>query len=163
MHKNPMIKQFTRISWCNTKLRLHKVAMKNLYDYILFKKNYSFIDTKQKKLKTKFSMKSSVKWAVDSHHDSKVRRRNIMLAWKRWEEKKQKKIQIQESEDSYEDHYKIYWRFSQKRKNSKSTDSIPTKKIKIIYTHSISHKKSLKWAFDSHQVSKVRLWNITPI
>ena len=36
-------------------------------------KNYSFIDTKQKKLKTKFLMKSSVKWAVDSHHGSKVR------------------------------------------------------------------------------------------
>ena len=70
-------------------------------------KNYSFIDTKQKKLKTKFLMKSSVKWAVDSHHDSKVRRRNIMLAWKRWDKQEKSKIKIQESEDSYEDHYEI--------------------------------------------------------
>ena len=29
-------------------------------------------------------------------------------------------------------------------------------------THSISNKKSLKWAIDSHQVSKVRLWSIKP-
>ena len=88
--------------------------------------------------------KSSFEWAVDSHHDTKVRRRNITLAWKRWDKREKSKIKIQESYDSYEDRYEIYWHFAQKRKNSKSTDSIPTKKQHILHSFDFQQKNHLK-------------------
>ena len=50
------------------------------------------------------------------------------VSLKRWDKQETIEKKIRESDDSYEDHYKIYWRFALKRKTSKSTDSIPTKK-----------------------------------
>ena len=50
------------------------------------------------------------------------------MSLERWDKQEKIEKKIQESDDSYEDHYKNYWRFAQKRKTSKSTDSIPTKK-----------------------------------
>ena len=56
----------------------HDRNEKSLRLHRLFK-NSSFIDTKQKKLKTKFLMKSSVKWAVDSHHDCEAKKHHVSL------------------------------------------------------------------------------------
>ena len=73
-----MIKQFTRS--CSKKITFAQDRNEKSLRLLRIFKNYSFIDTKQTKLIIKFLMKSSVKWAVNRHHDSKVRRRIIMLA-----------------------------------------------------------------------------------
>ena len=96
-------------------------------------------------------------------YSSQFKPKKHHVSLERWDKQEKIEKKIQESDDSYEDHYKIYWRFAQKRKTSKSTDSIPTKKNQYnLHSFEFQQKKSIKWAFDSHQDSKVRLWNITP-
>ena len=101
-------------------------------------KKYLSTETKPTKLNTDFKKKSDG-WADYIHHNSNLR--NITWAQKRWDKQGKIEIKIQESDDSYGDHYEIYWRFAQKRKNSMSTDSIPTKKQHVL--HSIDFQQKI--------------------
>ena len=72
-------------------------------------------------------------------YSSQFKPKKHHLSLERWDKEKIEK-KIQESDDSYEDHYKIYWRFAQKRKTSKSTDSIPTKNQHNLHSFEFQQK-----------------------
>ena len=77
------------------------------------------------------------------------------VSFERWDKHEKIEKKIQEPDDSYEDHYDIYWRFAQKRKTSKSTDSISTKKS----AHSALTRFSTKNQLNGHLiVIKIQKW-----